>query len=220
MPTNDFLSPYNTPKYASGVALAASLATMAALTALPATSPARVHGNIVDVDADGSRWYWHSTSTLTSDGILVQAADDAPSAGRWLRATGAVDLACPFTYATADGAAILTLPTGARFALTRAYWEVTTGFTGGSSSAIGVASSVSATAGDILGGSSGDVTATLGTAGIKTGTIGTIMDTDAELHAQMYVAASNFTFERITSVYTAGAGYVHLVGTLLRNAGS
>ena len=52
------------------------------------------------------------------------------------------------------------------------------------------------------------------------GTIGAIMDTDAELHTQMYVAASNFTFERIASAYTAGAGYAHLVGTLLRNAGA
>ena len=66
--------------------------------------------------------------------------------------------------------------------------------------------------------------AAVGTAGVTLvttpGTIGAIMDTDAELHAQMYVAASNFTFERITSAYTAGAGYVHLVGTLLRNAGA
>ncbi len=220
MPTNDFLSPYNTPKYASGVALAASLATMAALTALPATSPARVHGNIVDVDADGSRWYWHSTSTLTSDGILVQAADDAPSAGRWLRATGAVDLACPFTYATADGAAILTLPTGARFALTRAYWEVTTGFTGGSSSAIGVASTTMSTAGDILGGSGGDVAATLVAGAAIPGTVGGKLDALSEIHANLFGAAEAFTLERITSAFTAGVGKVHLVGHLLRNAGA
>lgn len=219
MPTNDFLSPYGTPKYAAGVALAASVATMAALTAFAATSSARVHGNRVDVDADGSQWYWHSTSTLTSDGILVQAADDAPSAGRWLRAPGSVDLALPFSYATTDGASLLTLPAGARFALDRAYWEVTTGFTGGSSSAIGVASTTMSTAGDILGGASGDVAATL-TAGVKAGTVGGKLDALSEIHANLFAAAEVFTFERITSAFTAGAGYVHLVGRLLRNPGA
>lgn len=214
------LSPYGTPKYASGVAIAATVATMAALTAFDDEHSARVHGNEVGVDADGSRWYWHSTSTLTSDGILVQAADDAPSAGRWLRATGSVDLACPFTYATADGTAILTLPTGARFALTRAYWEVTTGFTGGSSSAIGVASTTMSTAGDILGGSGGDVAATLVSGAAIPGTVGGKLDALSEIHANLFAAGEAFTLERITSAFTAGVGKVHLVGHLLRNAGA
>ena len=220
MPTNDFLSPYGTPKYSSGSAMAASVATMAALTALTADHPARVHGNIVDVDADGSRWYWHSTSTLTSDGILVQAADDAPSAGRWLRAPGSVDLALPFTYATANNAVLLTLPTGAVLAFRQAYWEVTTGFTGGSSSAIGVASTTQSTAGDILGGASGDVAATLVSGAAIPGTIGAKADALSELHADVLVAADTVKLNRITSAFTAGAGKVHLVGQLLRNAGA
>lgn len=222
MPTNDFLSPYGTPKYSSGSAMAASVATMAALTALTADHPARVHGNIVDVDADGSRWYWHSTSTLTSDGILVQAADDAPSAGRWLRAPGSVDLALPFTYATANNAVLLTLPTGAVLAFRQAYWEVTTGFTGGSSSAIGVNSSNAAcnTAGDLLGGASGDVAATLVAGSVVPGTIGAKADALSELHADVLVAADTVKLNRITSAFTAGAGKVHLVGQLLRNAGA
>lgn len=215
----EHLSPYGAPLYSSGAAIAASVATMAALTALGATHAARVHGNEVKVDADGSRWYWHATSALTSDGILVAAADDAPAAGRWLRCEGAVDLALPIAYTTADGAVLLTIPAGARFKLESAHWEVTTGFTGGSSSAIGVDSSKNTTAGDILGGASGDVAATL-VAGIAAGTIGAIMDSDSELHAQLYVPAETFRFQRITSVFTAGAGYVHLVGTLLRNAGA
>lgn len=214
------LSPYGTPKYNAGVAVAASVATMAALTALALGAPERVHGNIVDVDADGSRWYWHSTSTLTSDGILVQAADDAPTAGRWLRAPGLVDLACSFTYATADGATLLTLPAGSRLSLMRAYWEVTTGFTGGSSSAIGVASTSMSTAGDILGGASGDVAATLVAGAAIPGTIGAKMDALSELHANLFGATEAFTLERITSAFTAGVGKVHLVGLLLRNAGA
>lgn len=212
-------TPFGAPKYSSGSAVAASVATMTALKAVTEVGDL-IHGNEVLVDANQSRWYWHSTSTLTGDDILVATPAAAPTAGRWLRCPGAVDLALPISYATADGAVLLTIPTGARFKLESAHWEVTTGFTGGSSSAIGIASSLSSTAGDILGGASGDLTATLGTAGIKTGTIGAIMDTDAELHTQMYVAASNFTFERIASAYTAGAGYAHLVGTLLRNAGA
>ena len=200
---------------------AAEVQRLKALANLPIIDTARL-----DDLGRGERWEQTVRSVIplnragTGDDILVATPAAAPSAGRWLRCPGAVDLALPIAFGTADGAVLLTIPTGARFKLESAHWEVTTGFTGGSSSAIGVASSLNATAGDILGGAGGDVTATLGTAGIKTGTIGAIMDTDAELHAQMYVAASNFTFERVTSAFTAGAGYVHLVGTLLRNAGS
>lgn len=214
------LSKSGVPLYSAGVAIAASVATMAALTALPAGHEARTHGNEVKVDADGSRWYWHATSTLTSDGILVQAADDAPAAGRWLRAEGYVDLAVPFSRALADGATILTLPAGCRFKLDSAHWEVTTAFSGGSSSAIGVASTTFSTAGDILGGAGGDVAATLGTTGIKAGTCGAKLDTDAEVHACLFAAGEAFTYEEITSEFTAGVGKVHLVGFLLRNAGA
>lgn len=214
-----YLSPYNTPLYDDGSARAASVATQAALTALGATHPARVHGNVVDVDADNSKWRWHSTSTLTADNILVDAADDAPTAGRWLRCTGAVDLAVPFSAALADGATILTIQAGCRFKLESAHYEITTAFTGGSSSAIGFAATGFATAGDILGGASGDVEAGL-TAGVRAGTIGAKMDTDAELHTMLFVATDTFTYEEITSAFTAGAGYIHLVGTLLRNAGA
>lgn len=220
MPTNDFLTPYGAIKHESGSAKTASVATRAALTALAADHPARVHGNVVDVASPAERWYWHLSSTLTADDILVDAADDAPSAGRWLRAPGYVDLACPFTYATADGAALLTLPTGCRLQLLDAYWEVTTGFTGGSSSAIGVASTTRSTAGDILGGSGGDVAATLVAGAAIPGTIGTTMDTLAELHANRFAAGEAFTLERITSAFTAGAGKVHLVGHLVANAGA
>ena len=92
------------------------------------------------------------------------------------------------------------------------YWEVTTGFTGGSSSAIGLNSSQSGhtTAGDVLGGSGGDVTALLGTAGIKEATIG------ADVAAGLVLrAAETIKFNRITSNFTAGAGYAHVVGFLV-----
>lgn len=216
-----FRSPYGAPKYADGVAVAASVATLAALKALDDVGDL-VHGNEMLVDADGSVWYFHSTSALTGDNVLVATPDATAyaSAGRWLRAPGYVDLACPFTYATADGAALLTLPTGCRFQLLDSYWEVTTGFTGGSSSAIGVASTTRSTAGDILGGSGGDVAATLVAGAAIPGTIGTTMDTLTELHANRFAAGEVFTLERITSAFTAGAGKVHLVGHLIANPGA
>jgi len=215
------LSPYGTPKYSSGSAVAASVAAMAALTAFANGAPERVHGNEIRVDADGSLWRWHSTSTLTSDGILVQSADDVATvtAGRWLRVTGQVALRLPFSYSTADGATLLTIPTGCVFKLESAHWDITADMTGGSSSAIGVAATGNTTAGDILGGASGDVAATL-VAGVKAGTIGAKMDSDSELHANIFLATNTFTFERITSAFTAGSGYVVLVGMLVKHPGA
>lgn len=215
-----FCSPYGAPKYASGVAVAASVATIAALKALDDPGDL-VHGNEITVDADGSRWTFHSTSALTGDDILVvtPTATAYASAGRWLRSVGRTTLYLPFTYATADGATLLTVPAGCVLKLDSAHWKITTAMTGGSSSAIGVAATGATTAGDILGGSSGDVEATL-TAGTKAGTVGTLMDTDVELHARILVATNTVTFERITSQFTAGAGSVGLVVDILAHAGA
>ena len=209
------LSPTGVPLYSAGSPVAASVATRAALTALPAGHAARTHGNVVEVDAPHERWYWHSSSTATADDQLVDAADDAPSAGRWLRCPGVVDLKIAIGHATADGATLLTMPAGSRMIVRRCYWEVTTAFSGGSSSAIGLAGpSPHNTAGDLLGGSGGDVEATL-TVGVKLGTIGA--DTAAGV---LLVAADAVTFERITSAFTAGAGFAHVVGDLLLNPGA
>ena len=103
--------------------------------------------------------------------------------------------------------------------LDSAHWKITTGFAGGSSSAIGVAATGHTTAGDILGGAAGDVEATL-TAGTKAGTIGAKMDSDAELHAQILPAATTIRLQRITSAFTAGVGAAGLVAELVANAGA
>jgi hypothetical protein len=208
-----FRSPFGAPKYSSGVAVAASVATMAALRALSDPGDL-VHGNECRVDADGSEWVFHSTSTLTGDNLFVATPDAAAyaSAGRWLRKSGPVDLALAIAYTTADAAVLATLPAGARLVVQGGYWEVTTGFTGGSSSAIGLNSSQTGhtTAGDVLGGSGGDVTALLGTAGIKEATIG------ADVAAGMVLRATEtIKFNRITSQFAAGAGYAHIVGFLI-----
>lgn len=213
MPLNDFLSPYGARKTESGTLKTASIATVAALKALAAVHPAHVHGNVVMVDADQSEWYYHATSALTGDDTLVVTPTNA--SGRWLRKPGTVDLKLAIGHAMADGATLLTMPAGARMLVRRAYWEITTAFEGGTSSAIGIAGpSPHNTAGDILGGASGDVEATL-TAGVKLGTVG------ADIAAGVLLkAADTVTFERITSAFTSGAGFVHLVGELVLNAGA
>lgn len=118
-------------------------------------------------------------------------------------------LKLPVGKDNADGDVLFTVPTGYRFAVKRLFWEVTTGFTGGASSAVGVSSSNSSysTAGDLLGGATGDVTATLGTAGIKGGTLGTKFGSNGVVVLE---AGDTIKFNKITSAFTAGAGYVHV----------
>jgi hypothetical protein len=206
-------NPHGHPMRSGGARVALLAVTLAALKAIPATDAARTHGNEVMVEADGSRWYFHSSSALTGDDILVVA----PSAGsgRWLRAPGTADLALPIAFGTADGATLLTVPAGCRMLVRRGYWEVTTAFAGGSSSAIGLAGpSPHNTAGDVLGGAGGDVEATL-TEGVKLGTIGADQAVGILLKA-----ADTVTFERITSAFTSGAGFAHLVVEILQNAGA
>jgi hypothetical protein len=217
MAMHDTHSPYGAVVYESGVAKRDDVATVAALKALAATHPAHVGGNVVAVLADGSEWVYHPTSSLTGDDILV--VDPTNAAGRWLRKVGRTVLYLPFTYATADGATLLTVPAGCVLKLDSAHWKITTAFEGGSSSAIGIDSSIDTTPGDILGGAAGDVEATL-TAGTKAGTIGAKMDSDSELHAQILPAATTIRLQRITSAFTSGVGAVGLVVDILTNAGA
>lgn len=215
MSTNDFLSPYGTPKYESGSAKAASVATLAALKALADGGPARVHGNEVMVDADQSVWYFHSTSSLTGDDLLVVAPTSG--SGRWLRRPGTVDIKIAISKDNTDAQVLMTMPTGARMIVRRCYWEITADWTGGSSSAIGISGpSPHNTKGDLLGGGSGDVAAMLvASAGVALGTIGA--DTAAGV---MLKAADTVKFDRITSAFTAGTGFVHVVGDLVLNPGA
>jgi hypothetical protein len=184
----------------------------------------------------GRIFAWHPTSTVTADDQLVIIPDDrnmavdtdlaASLAGRWLAVPGQiVNLALPFTYATADAVTLYTLPTGAAFKVEDLYWEITTGCSGGSSSAIGVSTTKTSptnwsSKGDLLGGSGGDVAATLVAGARIVGTIGTDMDTIAKVRGAIWEAAELFRFDRITSAFTAGAGNVHVYGILLANAGA
>ena len=225
------------------------VATVAALKAIPSINPRDVggtrttnhmmlpQGRAESVRSLAGRIFeWNPTSTVTADDQLVIIPDDrnmavdtalvASLAGRWLARPGQiVNLALPFTYATADAATLYTMPTGARLAVQDLYWEITTACAGGSSSAIGVSTTKTtptdwSAKGDLLGGSGGNVAATLIAGARIAGTIGTDADTIAKMRGAIWEATNIFRFDQITSAFTAGVGSVHVYGFLLANAGA
>jgi hypothetical protein len=197
-----------------------SVATKTTLKAVP--SDRRHHGLIKMVEADGSLWRFHSSSTAadTSENVVLTPSTGS---GRWLRLCGAMNLALPFTFATADAVVLFTVPTGALMLVRKLFWTISADLTGGSSSAIGVSSTKTGftTKGDLLGGASGDVAASL-TAALSpaNGTIGAKVDTVGELHTTLWKAADILRFDRITSAFTAGSGSVNAVVDLLANDGA
>lgn len=194
------------------------VASITALKAIPGDRLA--NGTRVLVTADGSSWRYSSSCALTGDDILV--VEPTSGSGAWLLEPGMVQLKLPFTHSTADAAVLYTIPTGALFKPHEFGWEITTNFTGGSSSAIGVSSTKTGytTKGDLLGGASGNVQADLTTALSPTlGTVGANWETIAERRA-LWKATEIFRFDRITSAFTAGAGNVLVMGHLIANAGA
>ncbi len=208
----------------------ATVAALKAIESIDGKECARLpSGRVESVRSLNNRaFYWHTTSELTGDDQLVIIPDDRNMAvdteldanlpGRWLAVPGqVVDLALPFTYATANDATLYTMPVGAALRLMPGYWEVTTLFAGGSSSAIGLDSDQTGhtTAGDLLGGSGGDVEATLIVGNYIEGTIG------ADIAAGVILKAGKLVmFNRITSVFTSGVGLAHVCGVLLANDGA
>lgn len=155
----------------------------------------------------GYVWRYDAESEATD--TTSKAAIAVTAGGAWLRGDKRIHVKVAIAFGTANNAVLFTVPDGLKLALSRAWWEVTTGFTGGTSSAIGLSSSNSAysTAGDLLGGASGDLAATL-VAGQIGGTIGAKFGSNGVV---VLSAADTVKFNRIASVYTAGAGFVHLV---------
>jgi len=162
-------------------------------------------------------YYYHKSSVLTADDLFVIAPDEGP--GRYLLAPGfPFDLSIAVTYAKADAAVLATAPTSSVIELARSYWEVTTNWTGGTSSAVGVSldTAPANTQGDVLGGAGGDVAATLVASGGKLlGTIGAKVASGILLKGGVGVR-----WDRIVDAFTAGAGNVHLRGTVLYNPGA
>ena len=193
-------------------------ANITAIKAIAAGS--RSEGMLVLNEADNSEWRFSAASTAT-DTTQNLVLTPTGGTGRWLRIGSKIALTLPFTYSTADAAVLFTVPAGCILAPHDAWWEITTGMTGGTSSAIGVhASRVLTAKGAVLGGASGDVAATLGTATapfLEVGTVGSGMAAPVRTHL---IAADTINFDRVTSVFTAGAGNVRVLCDVIQNLGA
>lgn len=200
------------------------VASHAALKAIVAAARADGMFCMVLAGLDGSTEMWRfsaaSTAADTSENLVV-----VPTAGTgvWLRADKTVALWLPVTFANADASVIFTMPTGAKFKPRESWWDVVTSWTGGSSSAIGVHCSATGytTKGDLLGGASGDIAATLvgPVSGRQVGTIGAKLATRTTDRLIM-IAADTLLFDQITSTFSAGAANVRVMGDLLSNPGA
>ena len=186
--------------------LGGGVADRTALKAIPAAS--RYTGKIVLVRSDGSSWVFAAASTAT-DATENLVCTPAAGTGRWLRMDKSFALDIPITFATADAAAIFTVPAGFVMKIAaHPYWDVTTGFTGGTNSSIGLSSSKTGytTKGDLI---AATLAAAL-TAGVRKGTIGDKMDTVTEMQALHLEAADTLRHDRIVDAFTAGAGSVRV----------
>lgn len=187
-----------------------SVADRDALAAIAAAN--RADGHTVMVRSDGSLWRFVAASAVTADTALELAIAPDAGNGRWLRADKSFVMKLPVSAANDDGDTIGTIPEGFAVRLTGLpYWETTDGWTGGDSSAIGIAASRTGftAAGALLGGAAGDIAATL-VAGIAAGTVGSALDSFAELQAALFEEGDEFTYEEITSAFTAGEGFACL----------
>ncbi len=200
------------------------VADLTALAGIPAANRTAGMRCVVlsDIASEVSTWQFHATSTASDTSSNLVKAPTAGS-GRWLRADKQVALFLPVDKTTADNATIFTVPVGARLKIGSSnWWEVTTSWTGGSSAAIGIHASPTgwSTKGDILGGATGDVLATLVSTDTRmTGTVGAKVDTAA--HGRLIaIAADTLKFDRITDLFTAGAANVRILVDVLDNLGA
>jgi hypothetical protein len=125
---------------------------------------------------------------------------------------GSFDLKLAIGFALADAAVLYTVPK--RVMLEELYWEIITPFAGGTASAIGASASRAPHTGkgDLLGGATGDVAATL-IAGITDGTIGTSFS--AAPGNVILEVGDTIRFDRIASAFTSGAGFIHASGRVI-----
>lgn len=148
--------------------------------------------------------YGHPKGHTDANGNWVRNTDSPLPAS----ASGpAVDLRIPISYVLADAAVLLTV--SEQIFVTDMYYEITKPFTGGTSAAIGVSSDTAPhdTKGDLLGGASGDKSDML-VISQRTGTKGSSFATPpVTLDAGAVVR-----FDRIASAFTAGEGYLRIIG--------
>jgi hypothetical protein len=148
--------------------------------------------------------------------ILFTAVDDPNdrSVTREAASVGeAVHLKIPVGFALADAATLYEVPVGKRLQIEMMLWETTADWTGGAASAVGVSSDQApySTQGDLLGGAVGEVAADMQAAdGVHQGTLGTSFS--AAPASAFLDGGSILRWDRITSAYLTGAGFVHAIG--------
>jgi hypothetical protein len=193
----------------------------ASTTAIKAiAAAARADGMVVMDQSTGLLWRFVAASTAADTSgnlVLVPGA----GAGRWLLKEGQCPaLTLPFTFATADGAVLFTVPVGARLIPRASWFDVAVTLAGGSASAIGASTSVASfnTSGDLLGGATGDVAATLVSTNTRmVGTVGARVSPTTRL---LMIAADTIKFNAITSAFTSGSGNIRVLCDLLANPGA
>lgn len=183
--------------------------TIDQLTALP--RKICDHGQEATVIEDDSHWRFEELDdTVDAAGFLVRPPDDRPLAlGHWIRTDALIHVKLPVSFQTADAAALIKAPTGRSYELSNIFWETTQNWVdGGPPPAIGISADTAPldTKGDLLGGMTGSRSAELTTAvkysaeppGPGGGGV-VIIEPDVTIR-----------FDRITSVFAAGAGFIHM----------
>lgn len=157
-----------------------------------------------------------TTQVQSSMSPLGHAQGKQVGDGPWIVVgAAAVAIKLEVNKDTADGAVLYTVPPDARLFIEQTFWEVTTPFTGGSSSTIGLSSNAAPhdTKGDLLGGASGDTAAKL-TAGIQEGTPGVSFSGPPGI--VILEAGQQIRLDRVASQFAAGAGFAHIIGRFIR----
>ncbi len=194
-----------TAPIAVGINSPAITQTPATMTSLRALTGAGYDKAVAFVVADGSLWRFAATSTLTDEGFLVAGS----GTGRWLRLDKEVDITAAITSSTADAAVLYTVPAGFTLRIGVPFWKVGTTMTTASAGAAGLSSSNAglATKGDLLGGSSGDLVATLvSTGAYAKGTVGTMIGQPGAV----ITAGETIRFDLIAGTFTGGAMTAHI----------
>ncbi len=164
-----------------------------------------------------------STDDNQSQLIVVPAVNAA--AGRWARCDQKIDLILPFTFATADRATLYTNAAEHTLSLLldECLWETTAAFSGGVATRIALSVNsgpIADTTGNLMGGAAGDgigTNPTLNDAQFWKPTAG--LGTGAGAIAMVLRAAGDvILFNRVASVFTAGAGRAHVPCNLIANA--
>lgn len=183
--------------------------------AIPNNSMAILESSIVGGGANSGspRLFRFQLGSALADSTaqMVISPGTNPAGGKWLLVDQFINLQFALDFNFTNNQVIFTVPTGIRLLVLRPFLEVGTPWTGGVASAIGVSSNNAAynTAGDLMGGAGGDLTANLGS-GFQ-GTAGTKIATMYSTRPPVVLIGGNtILWNRIVSAYTAGNGVLNV----------